>query len=95
MLFGGVYGVDAAGAFACESMFHLRPSASKLSLLYLSEHLRGRGLDWMDIQVITPHMEAFGAGVITRDEFLERLVLTRGRGLKLFETPGSVAVRNG
>ena len=56
MLVGGVYGVDVDGAFGSESMFHLRPNASKLALLYLIEHLRGRGLDWMDIQVITPHM---------------------------------------
>ena len=33
-LVGGLYGVDAGGAFAGESMFHLRPNASKsLSLL--------------------------------------------------------------
>ena len=86
MLVGGVYGVDVDGAFASESMFHLRPNASKLALLYLIEHLSRRGLDWMDIQVITPHMEAFGASVITRDEFLHRLALTRWRGLKLFGT---------
>jgi leucyl/phenylalanyl-tRNA--protein transferase len=83
-LVGGVYGVDAGGAFAGESMFRLRPNASKLALLFLIEHLRARGLDWLDIQVLTPHTEALGARLVTRDEFLERLARTRRRGLRLF-----------
>lgn len=84
-LVGGLYGVAMDGAFAGESMFHLRSNASKLALLHLIEQLQGRGLDWIDIQVMTPHMEAFGATVIARDEFLERLARTRRRGLKLFD----------
>ena len=83
-LVGGLYGVDAGGAFAGESMFHLRPNASKLALLFLIEHLKRRGLGWLDIQVLTPHTEALGARLITRDEFLERLARARRRGLKLF-----------
>jgi leucyl/phenylalanyl-tRNA---protein transferase len=83
-LVGGVYGVDAGGAFAGESMFRLRPNASKLALLHLVEHLRARGLRWLDIQVMTPHMEALGAKLIPREEFLGRLAREQGRGLKLF-----------
>jgi leucyl/phenylalanyl-tRNA--protein transferase len=83
-LVGGLYGVDAGGAFAGESMFYLRPNASKLALLFLVEHLKSRGLDWLDIQVLTPHMRALGARLISRDEFLERLAIARHRGLKLF-----------
>ncbi len=84
-LVGGVYGVDAGGAFAGESMFFLRPNASKLALLHLIEHLRERGLDWLDIQVMTPHMKSLGAKVISRDEFLKRLARARARGLDLFQ----------
>jgi leucyl/phenylalanyl-tRNA--protein transferase len=84
-LVGGLYGVDADGSFAGESMFHLLPNASKLALLYLIAHLQSRGLDWMDIQMITPHMEALGAREINRDEFLLKLAATRARGLKLFD----------
>lgn len=84
-LVGGLYGVDAGGAFAGESMFHLRPNASKLALLYLIAHLQTRGLDWLDIQVLTPHMTALGATEIDREEFLAKLAATRARGLKLFE----------
>jgi leucyl/phenylalanyl-tRNA---protein transferase len=83
-LVGGLYGVDAGGAFAGESMFRLRPNASKLALLHLVEHLRARGLGWLDIQVLTPHMEAFGARLVPREEFLERLARALRRGLKLF-----------
>jgi leucyl/phenylalanyl-tRNA--protein transferase len=83
-LVGGLYGVDADGAFAGESMFYLRPNASKLALLFLIEQLSGAGLDWMDIQMMTPHMRTLGAKLITRDRFLERLKETRARGLKLF-----------
>jgi leucyl/phenylalanyl-tRNA--protein transferase len=83
-LVGGLYGVDAGGAFAGESMFYLRPNASKLALLFLVEHLRGRGLDWMDIQMMTPHMRALGAKLLSRDAFLEKLSATRRRGLTLF-----------
>lgn len=83
-LVGGLYGVDAGGAFAGESMFYLRPNASKLALLHLVDHLKARGLDWLDIQVMTPHMEALGATLITRDQFLERLARELRRGTRLF-----------
>ena len=83
-LVGGVYGVDAGGAFAGESMFYLRPNASKLALLHLFRYLNARGLDWLDIQVMTPHMEALGAKLVSRDTFLERLECALARGLELF-----------
>ena len=83
-LVGGLYGVDAGGAFAGESMFFLRPNASKLALLYLIEHLSMKGLDWIDIQVMTPHMQALGAKIISRDQFLEKLALALARNLDLF-----------
>jgi leucyl/phenylalanyl-tRNA---protein transferase len=83
-LVGGLYGVDAGGAFAGESMFRLRPNASKLALLFLIDHLKARGLAWLDIQVMTPHMEALGARLVPREEFLQLLADARRRNLKLF-----------
>jgi leucyl/phenylalanyl-tRNA--protein transferase len=85
-LVGGIYGVDAGGAFAGESMFYREPYASKLALLHLIEQLRARGLEWMDIQMMTPHMEALGAELISRDEFLDLLARTRTRALPLFRS---------
>lgn len=83
-LAGGIYGVDVDGAFAAESMFHREPNASKLALLFLVDHLRAHGLDWLDIEVLSPHLERLGAKAISRDEFLERLRRTRARRLRLF-----------
>jgi leucyl/phenylalanyl-tRNA---protein transferase len=83
-LVGGLYGVDAGGAFGGESMFHLESNASKLALLHLVDHLRDRGLDWMDIQLMTPHLESLGARAVPRAEFLRLLAETRQRGLRLF-----------
>jgi leucyl/phenylalanyl-tRNA--protein transferase len=85
-LVGGLYGVGAGGTFSGESMFYLRANASKLALLYLIEHLQKRGLDWIDIQMLTPHLEALGAREIDRSEFLQKLALTQKRKLTLFET---------
>jgi leucyl/phenylalanyl-tRNA--protein transferase len=83
-LVGGLYGVDVDGAFAAESMFHTEPDASKLALLHLIDHLRGRGLDWIDVQIVTPHLARLGARAIGRAAFLERLAATRARRLRLF-----------
>jgi leucyl/phenylalanyl-tRNA--protein transferase len=83
-LAGGLYGVDAGGVFTGESMFHRRPDASKLALLFLVDHLRARGATWLDCQVMTPHMEALGARQIPRGRFLDMLAATQARGLKIF-----------
>ena len=83
-LVGGVYGVDGCGSFSGESMFTLRPNASKLALLFLIDHLRSRELDWIDIQMVTPHMETMGAKAVSRAEFLQRLAVTQKRRLVLF-----------
>jgi leucyl/phenylalanyl-tRNA--protein transferase len=88
-LVGGIYGVDAGGAFAGESMFHVRPNASKLALLFLIEHLCTRGLEWLDVQVLTPHVERLGAKLVSRAAFLCKLECALERGLQLF--PPSVS----
>jgi len=85
-LVGGLYGVDAGGAFSGESMFCHRSNASKLALLHLIEHLQRKGLDWIDIQMMTPHMKALGAKSIERSEFLRRLSLAQNRNVDLFKT---------
>lgn len=90
-LVAGIYGVDVDGAFAAESMFHRQPDASKLVLLHLIRHLHSRGLGWIDIQVITPHLQRLGAREISRDRFLDKLRRTRARGLTLFPKPAREA----
>jgi leucyl/phenylalanyl-tRNA---protein transferase len=83
-LVGGVYGVDIDGAFAAESMFYTDANASKLALLHLIERLAAAGLDWVDIQTLTPHMERLGARAVAREGFLVMLQKTRERGLRPF-----------
>lgn len=83
-LVGGLYGVDAGGVFAGESMFHFKPNASKLALLHLIEHFQSRGATWLDVQVLTPHLEALGAREIPRREFLTKLQQTRQQKIRLF-----------
>lgn len=83
-LVGGLYGVDAGGAFTGESMFHRAPDASKLALLFLIAHLRARGASWLDCQVMTPHMEALGAREIARSRFLDMLAEAQASGRALF-----------
>ena len=87
-LVGGLYGVDARGSFSGESMFSLRSNASKLALLFLIEHLKERGLDWMDIQMVTPLLESLGAKACARADFLEKLAVTQKRRLTLFPRTG-------
>jgi leucyl/phenylalanyl-tRNA--protein transferase len=84
-LVGGLYGVSVDGVFTGESMFHLVPNASKLALLFLVDHLRARGLDWIDIETMTPHFKALGATLISRDDFLDRLEATHARRLQIFD----------
>lgn len=87
-LVGGVYGIAVAGYFSGESMFHMKPNASKLALLHLIEHLAAKGLDWIDIQVMTPHMRALGARLIAKPQFLKRLAQARERESDLFSLIG-------
>jgi leucyl/phenylalanyl-tRNA--protein transferase len=76
-LAGGLYGVYVGGVFGGESMFFLRPNASKVAVVKLVEFLRAQGLMWMDIQMVTPVLESFGGHYISRAEFLERLELSK------------------
>ncbi len=83
-LVGGAYGVAIDGVFSGESMFRTKANASKVAIVHLVEFLKARGLAWMDIQVMTPHMQAMGAEVLSRDEFLSLLTQSRQPGKKLF-----------
>lgn len=83
-LVGGLYGVDLGGVFGGESMFSRRSNASKLAILHLVQHLTSRGLEWLDIQVMTPHMEALGARNIPRTDFLTRLAHAQHQHRNLF-----------
>jgi leucyl/phenylalanyl-tRNA---protein transferase len=72
-LAGGLYGVYVAGAFSGESMFFKKTGASKFALVRMIEFLKEQGLEWMDIQMVTPLLEQFGGKYISRSEYLRWL----------------------
>lgn len=72
-LVGGIYGVLTEHYFSAESMFYLQSNASKYALLKLIDWLVGKGFRWMDLQMVTEVSAAFGAKLISRDEFLKRI----------------------
>ncbi len=72
-LVGGLYGVSIGAMFAGESMFYRAPNASKLALLYLCDYLGNCGGEWLDCQVLTPHMTQLGAQEIPRAKFMQLL----------------------
>lgn len=76
-LVGGVYGVEVDGIFSAESMFHRVDNASKLALLHLMDRLHARGIEWIDIQMMTPHLEKLGARALSRRDYLSLLQRSR------------------
>lgn len=75
VLVGGLYGVylkDKA-VFCGESMFTKVSNASKFALIKLVEILQIEGLQLIDCQVYTAHLESLGAVEIPRSEFLNYL----------------------
>ena len=72
-LVGGVYGIALGGLFAGESMFARARDASKVALAFLFDHLRARGYQLFDTQVVTGHTATMGAVEIPRKEYLSRL----------------------
>jgi leucyl/phenylalanyl-tRNA--protein transferase len=72
-LVGGIYGMSIGGFFAGESMFHRVSNASKVALCHLIGHLRERGFELFDIQMVTPATRQLGATEISRLDYLNRL----------------------
>lgn len=72
-LVGGLYGVTINGCFMGESMFSLVPSASKLALIGLANHMQDLGWKMIDCQLETPHLRSMGARFIPYDEYMDIL----------------------
>ena len=67
-LAGGILGLAIGGAFIGESMFYRIPEGSKVAMVKLVEHLRSRQFLFFDAQMMNPHLERFGAHIVsTRD----------------------------
>jgi len=72
-LVGGLYGVSLGGAFFGESMFAVRADASKVAFITLCRQLARWGIELVDAQVHTPHLERFGAERWSRARYLGEL----------------------
>lgn len=81
-LVGGLYGVFVDGVFTGESMFHLEDDVTKLAMVALIERLRAGGHSFIDTQMALGLAKKWGARLIPRAEFEERLAQAQQRNLK-------------
>ncbi len=70
---GGLYGVSLGKMFFGESMFTLKPNASKFGFIVLVKKLEALGFWLIDAQQKTKHLGSLGAKEISRDLFLDYL----------------------
>ncbi len=72
-LAGGLYGVRMGNFFFGESMFSHISNASKYAFIKYVELLKSEGVELIDCQVYTEHLESLGARMIDRNQFLNYL----------------------
>ncbi|TDO99490.1 leucyl/phenylalanyl-tRNA--protein transferase [Marinomonas balearica] len=72
-LAGGFYGVSLGHVFFGESMFSLKPNASKVALKFFTDHCNEWGIKLIDCQVESEHLISLGAKNFPREEFISEL----------------------
>jgi leucyl/phenylalanyl-tRNA---protein transferase len=72
-LVGGLYGLRMGNIFFGESMFSLVSNASKYAFISYVQYLKESGVQLIDCQVYTSHLESLGAKMISRTAFLNFL----------------------
>jgi len=73
-LVGGLYGIRMGRAFFGESMFSKESNASKFAFIQFVHRLRSEGVELIDCQVYTEHLESLGARMIPRSEFIKNIL---------------------
>lgn len=68
-LVGGLYGIRLGKIFFGESMFSLKPNSSKFAFIKYVQMLMDEGIELIDCQVYTTHLESLGARMIAAKEF--------------------------
>lgn len=76
-LVGGLYGIRMGNMFFGESMFSKQSNASKYAFIKYIQQLQGEGVQLIDCQVYTEHLESLGAEMIPRKDFVEMLKLNK------------------
>jgi leucyl/phenylalanyl-tRNA--protein transferase len=72
-LVGGLYGIRLGNVFFGESMFSRVSNASKFAFIKYVQALMLDGVQLIDCQVYTEHLDSLGARMIEREEFIELL----------------------
>ena len=72
-LAGGLYGIRLGKIFYGESMFSRISNASKFAFIRYVEQLKSEGVELIDCQVYTSHLESLGARMIPRKQFLNQI----------------------
>jgi leucyl/phenylalanyl-tRNA--protein transferase len=72
-LTGGLYGIQLGKVFFGESMFSQQSNASKFAFIKYVQLLQQKGIEIIDCQVYTPHLESLGAEFIPRKDFTKLL----------------------
>jgi leucyl/phenylalanyl-tRNA--protein transferase len=72
-LVGGMYGIKIGPVFFGESMFSKQNNASKFAFIKFVQHVMQDGVQLVDCQVYTEHVESLGARMIDRKEYLSLL----------------------
>ena len=72
-LVGGCYGIRMGAVFFGESMFSKISNASKYAFIKYVQQLTREGVQLIDCQVYTEHLESLGASMIKRTVFIDLL----------------------
>jgi leucyl/phenylalanyl-tRNA--protein transferase len=70
-LVGGLYGIRMGKMFFGESMFSKVSNASKYAFIKYVQQLQQQGVELIDCQVYTEHLESLGAKMIPRKTFID------------------------
>jgi leucyl/phenylalanyl-tRNA--protein transferase len=70
---GGLYGIRIGNVFFGESMFSKISNASKYAFISYIQFLKSEGVELIDCQVYTDHLESLGATMISRQQFISLL----------------------
>jgi leucyl/phenylalanyl-tRNA--protein transferase len=70
---GGLYGLAMGRVFFGESMFHKKSNASKVCFAHLAKVAVKWGIELIDCQVHSEHLQSLGAREIPRTEYLNSL----------------------
>jgi leucyl/phenylalanyl-tRNA--protein transferase len=73
ILVGGAYGLKIGKIFFGESMFSKINNASKYAFIQLIQNLEQDGVELIDCQVYTEHLESLGAKMISRKQFINTI----------------------